>query len=100
MYSTLQRKRDTIIQALADQGFTRALAEKLLRAEMITRRIYDEARIPGVVEMDRTTVLFNAVLASVKLNPARYDTFIGFLREIRGSDDLVAFIEGRYHSIV
>ena len=100
MYSTLQRKRDTIIQTLADQGFTRALAEKLLQAEMITRRIYDEARIPGVVETDRTTVLFNAVLASVKLNPARYDTFIGVLREIRGSDDLVAFIEGRYHSIV
>ena len=102
MYSTLQRKRDKIIRALADQGFTRALAEKLLGAEMITRRIYDEAKnsAPGVVEMDRTTVLFNAVLASVELNPAKYDTFISVLREIRGSDDLVAFIEGRYHSIV
>ena len=82
MYSTLQRKRDEIIQALADQGFTRALAEKLLGAEMITRRIYDEARnyAPGVVEMNRTTVLFNAVLDSVELNPAKY---ICVLREIR-----------------
>ena len=101
-YSKLQCKRDRIIQALADQGFTRELAEKLFGAEMITRRIYDEAKnsAPGVVEMDRTTVLFNAVLDSVELNPAKYEKFISVLREIRGSDDLVAFIEGRYHSIV
>ena len=98
MYSKLQHKRDRIIRSLADQGFTRELAEKLLGAQMITRRIYDQARnvAPSVVEMDRTTVLFNAVLASVELNPAKYDKFITILKEIHGSEDLVAFIvEGR-----
>ena len=65
---------------------------------MITRRIYDEAKnyAPGVVERDRATVLFNAVLSSVKLNPAQYEKFIGILREIRGSKELVAFIEGNF----
>ena len=96
-YNKLQRKRDKIIRNLADQEFTRELAEKLHGAEMITREIYDQAKnvAPGVVEVDRVTVLFNAVLASVELNPAKYDKFISILRQIRGSDDLVTFIEGR-----
>ena len=63
---------------------------------MISRRIYDLAKnvAPGVVEEDRAAVLFNAVLASVELNPVKYDQFIGILKQIQGSDDLVAFIEG------
>ena len=63
---------------------------------MITRRTYDQARniAPGVVEIDRTTTVFNAVLASVKLNSAKYDKFISILKKMRGTDDLVAFIEG------
>ena len=63
---------------------------------MIPRRKYDEANnyAPGVVERDRATVLFNAVLAGVKLNPAKYDKFIAILKQIQGSEDLVAFIEG------
>ena len=95
-YSRLQRKRDTIIGHLADLGFTGELAEKLLGADMITRRIYDQARnvAPGMVEMDRAAVLFNAVLASVKLNPAKYAQFISILQQIQGSSDLVGFIEG------
>ena len=48
-----------------------------------------------MVEKERATVLFNAVLAGVKLNPAKYDKFITILQEIQGSDDLVAFIKGR-----
>ena len=97
-YSKLQRKRDTIIEHLANLGFTGELAEKLFRAETITRHIYDQAKIiaPGVVEVDRATVLFNAVLAGVKLNPSKYDEFIHILKQIRGSDDLVDFIEGRF----
>ena len=65
---------------------------------MISLRTYDLARnvAPGVVEVDRATVLFNAVLAGVKLNPANYNNFISILRQIRGSDDLVDFIEGRF----
>ena len=97
-YSRLQCKRDTIIRQLADQGFTGELGEKLLGAEMISRRIYAQARnvAPGVVEVDRATVLFNAVLAGVELNPAKYDKFICILKQIQGSDDLVDFIEGRF----
>ena len=74
------------------------LAEKLLGADMITRRIYDQARnvAPGMVEMDRAAVLFNAVLASVKLNPAKYAQFISILQQIQGSSDLVGFIEGGF----
>ena len=49
-----------------------------------------------MVEVDRVTVLFNAVLASVKLNPAKYDKFIHILKEIQGSDDLVDHIESRF----
>ena len=95
-YSKLQNKRDTIIPSLADQGIVRELVEKLWSAKMITRRIYDEANCfaPGVVERDRAAVLFNAVLSSVKLNPAQYEKFITILKEIQGSRDLVAFIEG------
>ena len=95
-YSRLQRKRDTIIGHLADLGFTGELAEKLLGADMITRRIYNQARnvAPGMVEMDRAAVLFNAVLASVKLNPVKYAQFISILQQIQGSRDLVDFIEG------
>ena len=87
---------DTIIEHLADQGFVGELVEKLWGAEMITRRIYDLAKnyAPGVVERDRATVLFNAVLSCVKLNPALYEKFIGILGEIHGSKELVAFIEG------
>ena len=97
MYTKLQRERDTIIQFLADLGFTGVLAEKLFGNEMILRRIYDQAKsvAPGMVEVDRAAVLFNAVLASVQLNPAKYDKFISILKEIQGSDDLVSFIEGR-----
>lgn len=40
-------------------------------------------------------MLFNAVLTGVKLNPAIYDKFMSFLKEIRGSEDIVALIEGR-----
>ena len=65
---------------------------------MISRRIYDQAKnvAPGEVEVDRAAVLFNAVLTGVELNPAKYDKFISILKQIRGSDDLVAFIEGRF----
>ena len=65
---------------------------------MISQRIYDEAKnfAPGVVEVDRASVLFNAVLANVGLNAANFETFISILKEIRGSNDLVAVIEGRF----
>lgn len=95
--SKLMRKRNTIIENIAGLGFTGDLNEKLLATGMITSHIYDQARnfAPGVVEKERATVLFNAVLAGVKLNPAKYDKFITILQEIQGSDDLVAFIKGR-----
>ncbi len=56
-------------------------------AEMITHSVYDEARIsaPGVVERDRATLLFNAVLSSVKLNPTQYETLIGTLGKMHGA---------------
>ena len=94
-YSKLQCKRDKIIRYIADLRFTKDLAEKLLATDMINRRVYDLANnvAPGVVEVDRATVLFNAVLAGVKLNPAKYDQFICILKEIEGSNDLVVFIE-------
>ena len=97
-YDRLHRKRVTIIETLADLGLTRALAEKLWSSGMIARRTYDEAKIvaPNVTEIDRATAVFNAVLASVKLNRAKYDKFVGTLKEVGGSDDLVAFIEGRF----
>ena len=101
-YSKLHKKRDRVIKCLADQGFVRELVEKLWSAQMITRRIYDEAKnyAPGVVERDRATVLFNAVLSSVELNPAKYGKFIVILGEIHGSQDLVAFIEGNLRYII
>ena len=97
-YNKLQCQRDTIIESLADLGLTRNLAEKLLGAKMITRHIYDQANnfAAGVVEVNRATVLFNAVLARVKLKPAKYGEFIALLKLIPGSDDLVDFIEGRF----
>ena len=63
---------------------------------MITHSVYDGAKnyAPGVVERDRATVLFHAVLSSVKLNPAQYERFIAILGEIHGSRELVAFIKG------
>ena len=65
---------------------------------MIGSPIYDQARnfAPGVVERDRATALFNAVLDGVELNPAKYDRFIHILTQIRGSDDLVTFIKGKF----
>ena len=62
---------------------------------MITLEIYNKSKnfAPGVVEEDRATTLFNAVLAGVELNAAKYDKFILILKQIRGSDDLVAFID-------
>ena len=69
---------------------------------MITRRIYDQARnfAPGEVEVDRATGLFNAVLASVELNPMKYDMFISILMEMPGSEDIVSFIEGKALQLV
>ena len=49
-----------------------------------------------MVEVDRATVLFNAVLAGVELNPAKYEKFIRILKQIQRSDDLVDFIEGKF----
>ena len=98
VYYKLQRKRDTIISHLAQLRITAPLVEKLLKEKMITNEIYEQAKnfAPGTGETDRATVLFNAVLAGVELNPAKYYNFIGILREIWGSDDLVAHIEGRF----
>ena len=86
------------LDILLIMGFTGELSEKLLGADMITRHIYDHARnvAPGMVEMDRAAVLFNAVLASVKLNPAKYAQFISILQQIQGSSDLVDFIKGGF----
>ena len=101
-FSKLQCKRDTIINSLADLGLTRDLAERLFGAGMITRRIYNQARnfAPGEVEVDRATGLFNAVLASVELNPMKYDMFISILMEMPGSEDIVSFIEGKALQLV
>ena len=64
---------------------------------MIAQEIYDESRIvaPTVTDAVRATALFNAVLASVELNPAKFDKFISILQQIQGSHDLVAFIKGK-----
>ena len=47
-----------------------------------------------MVERDRVTVPFDAVLASVKLNPLKYSEFLGIL-EIEGLDAIVVFIDGK-----
>ena len=93
-HSKLVRKKDTIIKQIAGQRFTRDLAEKLLGAKMIGSTTYYQAKnyATGVVEVDRATALFNAVVAGVELNPAKYGDFIRILKQIQGSDDLVAFI--------
>ena len=48
-----------------------------------------------MVERNRVTGLFDAVLASVKLNPSKYNMFLGILKEIEGLGDIVAFLDSR-----
>ena len=44
-----------------------------------------------MVERDRVAVLFDAVLASVKVNPLKYDGFLSIL-ETEGLQDIVVLI--------
>ena len=48
-----------------------------------------------MVERDRVTVLFDAVLAGVELNPSNYEKFLDILKTIGGLEDIVVFIEGK-----
>ena len=96
-YKKLQQERGTIIDYLAAQNIAALLADKLFGAGFITRRVCDLAKnlAPGVVERDRVTGLFDAVLASVKLNPSKYNKFLGILKEIEGLGEIVAFLDGK-----
>ena len=96
-YKKLQQQRDTIIDYLAAQNIAALLADKLLGAGFITCPVYALAKnfAPGVVERDRVTVLFDAVLAGVKLDPSMYNTFLGILKEIEGLGAIVAVLDGK-----
>ena len=97
-YKKLHSRRDKIIKYLAAQQSSSELAEKLSRDRLITCRIYDIARntAPGVVEFDRITEIFNAVLSSVELNSEVYGKFIRILKEIQGLEDIITIIDGKF----
>ena len=68
-----------------------------MKAGFITQAVYALAnnKAPGVVERDRISVTFDAVVAGVKLNPLKYNTFLSILGEIEGIQDIVAYINGK-----
>ena len=96
-YKKLTKRRDDIIEYLASQKTAKKLASKLLAAEFITHSVYNQANnyATNVVETDRVTVMFDAVLAAVKLNPSKFNKFLSILKEIEGLGDIVAFIDGK-----
>lgn len=95
-YNKLNRRRDTIISALADQKCAPGLAEKLRRDGLITNHVYKlvDVHAAGVTDDDRIRTLLNAVLGKVQVNPQIYDKFISILGEIQGLADIVSFIDG------
>ena len=96
-YNKLNRRRDTIISALADQKCAPGLAEKLRRDGLITNHVYKlvDVHAAGVTDDDRIRTLLNAVLGKVQVNPQIYDKFISILGEIQGLADIVSFIDGK-----
>ena len=98
-YKKLQQMRDQIIEFLADQKFAAQLADKLLGAVLISKSVYDHAKnyAPGVVERDRVTVMFDAVLAHIKLDRdgLKYNGFLTILKETEGLGDIVKTIDSK-----
>ena len=96
-YIKLSCRRDRIVQFLAYQKCSAGLAERLHRDKVISSHVYDRAKnfAPDVVERDRISVMFDAVLSKVDLSSRFYSQFLNGLKEMAGLEDIVDFIDGK-----